>query len=147
MGLVKICAFGLGLLGTIMVWQAGGLIARNTLSDLSFYDLLFDPAFSVRVLAGMAAFFAGLAALTEIRGSSWLSGIAVFILGIIITVLLLDRAVDLDAYRTELIMLILMTCLSLAIVVARSQFYLRTGQNDSVSNIPDADLNASLPAS
>lgn len=136
MGLVKICAFGLGLLGTIMVWQAGGLIARNTLSDLSFYDLLFDPAFSVRVLAGMAAFFAGLAALTELRGSSWLSGAAVFLLGIIITVLLMDKAVDLDAFRTELIMLILMTCLSLAIVVARSQM---TAREEAASNALSAD--------
>lgn len=125
MGLVKICAFGLGLLGTMMVWQAGGLIARNMFSDVTFYQLLFDPAFSVRVLAGMSAFCAGLAALTELRGTSWLSGIAVFLLGIIIAVLLFDKAVDLDSYRSELIMLIVMICLSLAIVVARSQTHLR----------------------
>lgn len=121
MGLVKICAFGLGLLGTIMVWQAGGLIARNMFSEVTFYQLMFDPAFSVRVLAGMSAFFAGLATLTELRGTSWLSGIAVFLLGIIIAVLLSNKAVDLDSYRSELIMLIVMICLSLAIVVARSQ--------------------------
>ena len=132
MGLVKICAFGLGLLGTIAVWQAGGLIAHNLFSDVTVYHLLFDPAFTLRVLAGMSAFFAGLAALTEVRGASWLSGISAFLLGLIIAVLLLNKAVDLDAYRTELIMLILMICLSLAMVVARSHKALE-GEADTVS--------------
>lgn len=121
MGLIKICAFGLGLLGTIMVWQAGGIVARNTFSDVSFSQMLLDPSFSMRVMAGLSAFIAGLAALTETKGASWLSGISVFLLGVITAVLLLNKAVDLDAYRTELIMLIVMTCLSLAMVVARSQ--------------------------
>lgn len=124
MGLIKICAFGLGLLGTIMVWQAGGIVARNTFSDVTFAQMLLDPAFSLRVLAGLSAFVAGLAALTETKGASWLSGIAVFFLGLIIAVLLLNKAVNLDEYRYELIMLIIMTCLSLAMVVARSQAYL-----------------------
>ena len=121
MGLIKICAFGLGLLGTIMVWQAGGLIAQNSFTNLTVSQLLFDPAFALRVLAGLSAFVAGLAALTESNGASWLTGMASFLLGLIIAILLLNKAVDLDAYRTELIMLILMTCLSLAVVVARTQ--------------------------
>ena len=140
MGLVKICAFGLGLLGTIAVWQAGGIIARNMLSDVTFYDLLFDPSFSLRVLAGMSAFFAGLAALTEIRGASWLSGISAFLLGLIISVLLLNKAVDLDSYRTELIMLILMICLSLAMVVARSSSF--QGASDDKPSVDEAGLPA-----
>ncbi len=139
-GLVKICAFGLGLLGTIAVWQAGGQIARNMLSDVTFYDLMFDPSFTLRVLAGLSAFFAGLAALTEVRGASWLSGISAFLLGLIIAVLLLNKAVDLDAYRTELIMLILMICLSLAMVVARSG-----AQDDDAEEIVPGE-EAGLPA-
>jgi len=130
MGLIKICAFGLGLLGTIAVWQAGGIVARNMFTDVSLAQMLFDPSFSLRVLAGISAFIAGLAALTETKGASWLSGLAVFALGLIISVLLLNRAVDLDLYRTELIMLIVMTCLSLALVVARSQAYLLDREDD-----------------
>lgn len=141
MGLVKICAFGLGLLGTIMVWQAGGIIARNMVSDVTLAQMLLDPSFSLRVLAGLTAFVAGLAALTETKGASWLSGVAVFFLGLIIAVLLLNKAVDLDEYRTELIMLIIMTCLSLAMVVARSQTYLlQQRQNNDQFGAP-----ASLP--
>lgn len=139
MGLVKICAFGLGLLGTIMVWQAGGLIARQTLTDLTFSQLLFDPAFTLRVLGGMAAFLAGLAALTETKGTSWLSGISVFILGLMIAILLLNKAVDLDSYRVELIMLIVMTCLSLALVVARSDSAEVEGE-DAASDDASANL-------
>ena len=119
MGLIKICAFGLGLLGTIAVWQAGSIVAYHTASDVTFSKLLFDPAFSLRVLAGLSAFLAGLATLTENRGASWLTGVATFLLGLVIAILLLNKAVSLDAYRSELTMLILMTCLSLAIVVAR----------------------------
>lgn len=140
MGLIKICAFGLGLLGTIMVWQAGGIIARNTFSELSLMQMMMDPAFSLRILAGLSAFVAGLAALTETKGASWLSGIAVFFLGMIIAVLLMNKAVDLDQYRNELIMLIIMTCLSLAMVVARSQTYLLQQRGDE--RLPDG---ASLP--
>jgi len=84
MGLIKICAFGLGLLGTIAVWQAGGIVARNMFTDVSLAQMLFDPSFSLRV----------------------------------------------DLYRTELIMLIVMTCLSLALVVARSQAYLLDREDD-----------------
>ena len=130
MGLIKICAFGLGLLGTIMVWQAGGIVARNTFADVTIVQMLFDPAFSLRVLGGLSAFVAGLAALTETKGASWLSGIAVFFLGLITAILLLNKAVDLDAYRSELIMLIVMTCLSLAMVVARSQTHLLEREAD-----------------
>ena len=50
----------------------------------------------------------------------------------IIAVLLLNKAVDLDQYRTELIMLIIMTCLSLAMVVARSQAYLLEQQKNNL---------------
>ena len=140
MGLVKICAFGLGLLGTIAVWQAGIIIARNTLTEVTLYNILFDPSFSLRILAGLSAFFAGLAALTEVRGASWLSGISAFLLGLIIAILLLNKAVDLDSYRTELIMLILMICLSLAMVVARSNTFQR--RNDDEADVDETGLPA-----
>ena len=140
MGLVKICAFGLGLLGTIAVWQAGIIIARNTLTEVTLYNILFDPSFSLRILAGLSAFFAGLAALTEVRGASWLSGISAFLLGLIIAILLLNKAVDLDSYRTELIMLILMICLSLAMVVARSNTFQR--RNDDEADVDESGLPA-----
>ena len=53
MGLIKICAFGLGLLGTIAVWQAGSIVARNTFADLTFAQMLLNPSFSLRILAGV----------------------------------------------------------------------------------------------
>lgn len=103
-----------------MVWQAGGFIGRSYATELTLAQLLFDPFFSLRVLAGLCAFLAGLAALTEFNGWSWLSGISAFVMGLAISILLLNKGVDLDIYRSELMMLIVMACLSLAMVVARS---------------------------
>lgn len=122
MDLRKIAGFALGLLGTFLMWQTGVLLAQyyhaNGLSRIS--ELLFDPQYSLRLISAMAAFLAGLAALTERQGGAWLAGIASALLGVQ-SLAILGGHGYISAWQREAVYLILLTGLFLTIVATEKK--------------------------
>jgi len=84
--------------------------------------VIFDAAFSLRFLAAMAAFIAGVAALTELKGGAWFAGIATFIMGTL-TIGMISMGVDKTIWQDQVIYLFILTALFLGILVARGQNY------------------------
>ncbi|MEM7492693.1 MAG: hypothetical protein AAF296_04885 [Pseudomonadota bacterium] len=113
----KICGFALGLFGAIMMWRSGMAVAEyfdeNGTSDIT--RILFNPDYSLRMLAAMAAFLAGLAALTERRGGSWLAGLSAFLL-LIQTMAILAGRGSVYFWQAEAAFMIIVTCLFLSLV-------------------------------
>ena len=118
MDIRKMTGFALGLFGALLMWQSGIALAHyfhaNGTDDL--VRLLFDPEHSLRMLSAMAAFLAGLAALTERQGGAWLAGFSASLL-LVQTLAMLGGYGSVHNWQTEAIFLILITCLFLALVV------------------------------
>lgn len=118
MDIRKMTGFALGLFGALLMWQSGIALAHyfhaNGADD--FTRLLFDPEHSLRMLSAMAAFLAGLAALTERKGGEWLAGFAACLL-FVQTLAMLGGYGSVHKWQTEAVFLILVTCLFLALVV------------------------------
>lgn len=118
MNIRKMTGFALGLFGALLMWQSGIALAHyfhaNGTED--FARLLFDPEHSLRMLSAMAAFLAGLAALTERQGGAWLAGFAACLL-FIQTLAMLGGYGSVHKWQTEAVFLIMATCLFLALVV------------------------------
>jgi hypothetical protein len=117
----QMIGFLLGGFGVWLMWQAGvGMqtyIAEAN-GPKSFQEALLVPKYALRVLASLAAFVGGLAALTERTGGAWLAGISSFIFGMTVFGLIAQRE-HLHAWRSEAIILIVLTGLFLALVVSR----------------------------
>ncbi|MEM9938366.1 MAG: hypothetical protein AAFZ91_14975 [Pseudomonadota bacterium] len=108
----------LGLVGTLLIWQTGAAIAlyfqSNGWSD--FTMVLFDPEYSLRMLSAMAAFLAGLAALTEKRGGAWLAGLSSCLFGVQTLAMVYGRG-SVYNWQDEAVYLVVLTSLFLALVI------------------------------
>ncbi|MEL7231075.1 MAG: hypothetical protein AAGJ85_01020 [Pseudomonadota bacterium] len=117
MDMRKMTGFALGLFGALLMWQSGIALAHyfhaNGTDD--FARLLFDPEHSLRMLSAMAAFTAGLAALTERKGGSWLAGFAACLL-LVQTLAMLGGYGSVHKWQTEAVFLIIVTVLFLTLV-------------------------------
>lgn len=119
----QLIGFILGGFGVWLMWQAGmGMqeYIQNSNGAKSIQEALLVPKYALRVLASLAAFVGGLAALTELAGGAWLAGISSFIFGLTIFGLLANRS-DIAEWRSEAIILVVLTGLFLALVVTRNQ--------------------------
>ena len=117
----QLCGFLLGLIGTFFMWQAGAGIAQLLHAGVitnPFVEFL-EPEYALRCLAAIAAFLAGLAALTEKRGGAWLAGISSFLFGILTINLVAKYSII--AWRDEAVFLVVLTGLFLCLVVARRE--------------------------
>lgn len=119
----QLIGFILGGFGVWLMWQAGmGMqeYVNNSDGAKSIQEALLVPKYALRILASLAAFVGGLAALTELAGGAWLAGISSFIFGLTIFGLLANRS-DIAEWRSEAIILVVLTGLFLALVVTRNQ--------------------------
>lgn len=118
MSINKLLGFMLGMAGTFLMWQAGVTLAYyaqlNGWTD--FNELIFNPIYSLKVLAAMGAFIAGLAALTEHTGGKWLAGMASCIMAVTVIAYLGGHG-HVHAWKSEAILLLMMTGLFLATIV------------------------------
>ncbi|MGH1420288.1 MAG: hypothetical protein ACRBEQ_00595 [Hyphomonas sp.] len=134
----QLIGFVLGGFGVWLMWQAGmGMqeYIQNANGAKSIQEALLVPKYALRVLASLAAFVGGLAALTEKMGGAWLAGISSFIFGMTIFGLIANRA-DVAAWRSEATILVILTGLFLALVVTRNQ--------ELAMNTPDEDEDEAL---
>ena len=113
----KMAGFALGLFGTFLAWQTGIAIAQYFHAGGAEHltSLLFDPENSLRLISAMAAFLAGLAALTERKGGAWLAGFATALLTIQTMALMAGHG-SVHNWQSEAVFLIIMTCLFLTVV-------------------------------
>ncbi len=114
--------FLLGGFGVWMMWHAGaGMQQYIAAADgvKSIEQALLEPTYALRVLAALAAFTGGLAALTETRGGRWLTGLSSFLFGLSVFGLIAERDLVVGWPR-EAIALSILTALFLALVVSRS---------------------------
>lgn len=114
--------FILGMSGVWLMWTCGvGMAEYVAEADgaKSVYQLLFDPEYALRFLTALAAFTGGLAALVEKSGGAWLTGITAFIFGILIFGMI-GNSGNVAEWREEAVILICLTGLFLALVVARN---------------------------
>lgn len=112
--------FLLGGVGVWLMWQAGlgmQLYIQQADGVKSVQQALLEPKYALRVLASLAAFVAGLAALTERRGGAWLAGISSFIFGLTVFGLIAQREAVAE-WGSEAIFLASLTGLFLALVVS-----------------------------
>ncbi|MEO9969163.1 MAG: hypothetical protein ABJG15_04905 [Hyphomonadaceae bacterium] len=115
----KICGVIIGLLGGWLLWGAWSAISYQ-LQNGSELGEIFDVAFSIRIMSSIAAFIAGIAALIELKGGAWLSGIAAFLMGVL-TIAMIAMGADKALWQDEIIILFIMTALFLGTMVARGQ--------------------------
>ncbi|MEZ5946369.1 MAG: hypothetical protein R3C13_04225 [Hyphomonas sp.] len=123
MDLRQFLGFVLGGFGVWMMWHAGVGMEQYIVSAdgvKSVHDALFEPKYALRLLAALAAFVGGLAALTEKNGGSWLTGLSAFIFGLSVFGLIASRSIVAD-WASEAISLSVLTGLFLAVVVARGR--------------------------
>lgn len=115
---MKVLGFGLGLFGTFLMWVTAVAVAQyfHAHGFSQFGRMLFDPEYALRLLSAMAAFLAGLAALTEREGGDWLAGLASGIL-LVQTMVIISNHGLLAAWPHEAVYLIVMTGLFLGLVV------------------------------
>lgn len=115
----KVCGIAIGALGGWLLYGAWQTILIGVRADMSWPDIL-NAAFSLRFVAAMAAFVAGVAALTELKGGAWFAGIATFIMGTL-TIGMIFMGVDKTDWQDQVIYLFILTALFLGILVARGQ--------------------------
>ena len=120
MEIKKLAGFALGILGTFLMWQSGVSLAQyfHANGTERLLSLMFDPEYSLRLISAMAAFIAGLAALTERQGGAWLAGFAAALLGIQ-TLALHGGHGNVHAWQHEAVYLVILTGLFLTIVVSQ----------------------------
>lgn len=115
----KVCGIAVGLLGGWLLFGAWQTILIGVQQGLPWM-VIFDAAFSMRFLAAMAAFVAGVAALTELKGGAWFAGIATFVMGVL-TIGMIVTGTEKTIWRDEIVYLFILTALFLGILVARGQ--------------------------
>lgn len=117
----KLCGIAIGLLGGWLLYGAWETILIGIRTDQPWL-VIFDAAFSMRFLAALSAFVAGMAALTELKGGAWMAGISTFMMGVL-TVGMISTGVDKTIWQDQVIYLFILTALFLGILVARGQNY------------------------
>ncbi len=121
MGQDKWCGIGIGLLGGWLLFGAWQKVLLGVHTDLSWFEI-FTAAFSMHFLAALAAFVAGVAALTELKGGAWFAGISTFIMGVL-TISMIFTGVEKSIWQDQIVYLFALTALFLGILVARGQNY------------------------
>ncbi|MGB3625298.1 MAG: hypothetical protein WA989_05715 [Henriciella sp.] len=118
----QFCGFCLGLLGTWFMWQVGVGLAYfiHSTVHLTISGAIMEPDVMLRITSAMAAFLAGLAALTERRGGAWLAGISTFMFACVAFGLIQGRH-DISVWRDDYIYLSILTILFLALMVLRRE--------------------------
>ena len=137
----KICGVIIGLMGGWLLWGAWSAVSQQLQLGSNFADI-FDPAFSIRVMAAIAAFVAGIAALIELKGGAWLAGIAAFLMGVL-TISMIALGADKSLWQDEIIILFIMTALFLGIMVARGQSLAEAAMGDGTGEMDAAGEDAS----
>ncbi len=137
----KICGVIIGLMGGWLLWGAWSAVSQQLQLGSNFADI-FDPAFSIRVMAAIAAFVAGIAALIELKGGAWLAGIAAFLMGVL-TISMIALGADKSLWQDEIIILFIMTALFLGIMVARGQSLTEAVMGDGTDEMDAAGEDAS----
>jgi len=117
----KWCGIGIGVLGGWLLFGAWQTVVIGIREGAS-WSQIFDAAFSLHFLASVAAFVAGIAALTELKGGAWFAGIATFIMGVL-TIGMIFTGVEKTIWQDQIIYLFALTALFLGILVARGQNY------------------------
>ncbi|MDJ0922207.1 MAG: hypothetical protein QNI84_13855 [Henriciella sp.] len=122
----KLTGAALGLVGTLLIWQTGAAIALyfQSAGFSEFNQVLFDPKYSLRLLSAMAAFIAGLAALTERRGGAGLAGLASCLFGVQTLAMVYGRG-HVHHWQSEAVYLIILTALFLALVTTNGLKFAR----------------------
>lgn len=117
----KLIGFSLGLIGAIFCWQSGISVALffQAGGAAHLLMLLIDPDLALRTLTAMAAFLAGLAALTERRGGSWLAGLAMCIY-FVQTMAMMSGQGEIESWYVEGVTLSILTALFLTLTVSRN---------------------------
>jgi len=115
----KLCGIAVGLLGGWLLFGAWETILLGIRDDLP-WAVIFHAAFSIKFMASFAAFIAGVAALTELRGGAWFAGIATFLMGILV-IAMIFTGVEKTIWQSQIIYLFILTALFLGILVARGQ--------------------------
>jgi uncharacterized membrane protein len=120
MNIRQCCGFGLGLLGTWFMWQVGVGLAHfiHSTYNVTIPAALMDPAVTLRISSALAAFLAGLAALTERKGGAWLAGLSTFMFACVALGVLQGRH-DISVWRDDYLSLSILTILFLTLVVLR----------------------------
>lgn len=117
----KLCGIAIGLMGGWLLYGAYDVILAGLRAGAPLTEIL-TAAFSLRFLAAMSAFIAGVAALTEVRGGAWFAGIATFVMGVLAVGMILF-GVDKAVWQAEIINLFILTSLFLGTLVARGQSF------------------------
>ncbi|WP_147372734.1 hypothetical protein [Henriciella mobilis] len=104
------------------MWQVGVGLAHfiHATFGVSFPGVLFEPQVMMRLMSAVAAFLAGLAALTERKGGAWLAGLSTFMFATV-TIGLIQGRHDVSLWRDNYIYLSILTTLFLALVVLRRE--------------------------
>lgn len=118
----QFCGFCLGLLGTWFMWQVGVGLAHfiHATLQINLPSILFESTVSVRIISAVAAFLAGLAALTERKGGAWLAGLSTFLFACV-TLRVFQGKHDIALWRDDFIYLSILTVLFLTLVVLRRE--------------------------
>ncbi len=117
----KWCGVGIGTLGGWLLFGAYQKMLIGIREGDSWMSII-DAAFSMHFLAALAAFVAGVAALTELKGGAWFAGIATFIMGVL-TISMIYTGVEKSVWQDQIVYLFGLTALFLGILVARGQNY------------------------
>lgn len=136
----KVCGIAIGLLGGWMLFGNWEVVASGFQQGLSLPEI-FNMAFSMRLLASLAAFVAGVAALTELRGGDWFAGIASFAMGVL-TLGMIAMGQDKALWQDEIIYLFILTTLFLGILVARGQAFSEAALADELAAIAEENGQA-----
>ncbi|MEQ9314659.1 MAG: hypothetical protein RLN72_02345 [Henriciella sp.] len=112
----------MGLLGTWFMWQVGVGLAYflHSTVNITLPALFGEPDVMLRITSALAAFLAGLAALTERKGGAWLAGLSTFMFACVTFGVIQGRH-DISVWRDDYIYLSILTALFLALTVLRRE--------------------------
>ncbi|MEM5516094.1 hypothetical protein WNY37_03980 [Henriciella sp. AS95] len=118
----QFCGFCLGLLGTWFMWQVGVGLAHfiHSTYNVTIPGAIMEPSVTMRIMSALAAFLAGLAALTERKGGAWLAGLSTFMFACVAFGVIQGRH-DISVWRDDYLYLSILTILFLALVVLRRE--------------------------
>ncbi|WP_084398483.1 hypothetical protein [Henriciella aquimarina] len=123
------------------MWQLGVGLAHfiHATVDISIPSIMVEPTIVMRTTSAVAAFLAGLAALTERKGGAWLAGISTFLFACV-TLEIFHGNYNIDVWRDDYIYLSILTVLFLTLVVFRREEAEREeGMTDALSDEVHSD--------
>lgn len=114
-----IIGLAIGFLGGWLLWQVGGTVFHEIGNGESLMRALTYPPMTIRLLASLAAFSAGLATLTNFATVGlWLAGIATFMFGVLVAALYVNGSSNVIRIE-DVVYLVCMTALFLGLFITR----------------------------